>query len=372
MIRIGEGVSHQKCPGSKEVGHPGDVWTLWPALSDLPSRLCLNYKRERDGLELDQLMDAVGKRTSDRFERMPKVEYKTSLDLENLPVDAKTWHRLDDLVAVFFDLKSSTNLEQGRRPASTASIYDAGVGGVVKILDAFDANFVDIQGDGGFGLFWGETRYERAMCAGISIRTFSADFTLKLEKKWPDAPSTGFKVGVANGSILVKKVGLPRHLELQEPVWAGKPVNYAAKAAQQTDPEHLVVTGSVWDEVENNDFLAFSCGCSDGKPDSVSPTLLWEERTLDKIPDDDRYGQALRSGWCSIHGEEFCTAILAGETKRSGVTESALHSRNLLASGSVEKNEAGKRRRRVREEFQAEFRTERVRQLREIIDELAR
>lgn len=331
-----------------------------------------NYEQEQDVLELDHLLAAVNERTADRFERMPKVEFKTSLDLDKLPIDAKIWHRLDDLVVVFFDLKSSTNLESGRRPASTASIYDAGVGGVVKILEAFDADFVDIQGDGGFGLFWGDARYERAMCAGISVRTFSTDFTKKLEKKWPEAPSTGFKVGIASGSILVKRVGLPRHLDLQEPVWAGKPVNYAAKAAQQTDPDHLLVTGSVWDAIEDNDFLAFSCGCSDGQADSVSPSLLWEDRVLDKIPDDERFGQALKSGWCSNHGEEFCNAILTGETKRPGVTEKALHGRNLLASGSVEKNEASKRRRRAREELKSEFVQERNRELRALLEELSR
>ncbi|MBP2412028.1 class 3 adenylate cyclase [Arthrobacter stackebrandtii] len=303
---------------------------------------------------------------------MPKVVYKSSLDLANLPIDAKTWHRLDDLVAVFFDLKSSTNLEKGRRPASTASIYDAGVGGVVKILEAFSADFVDIQGDGGFGLFWGDTRFERAMCAGISIRTFSTDFTQKLEKKWPDAPSTGFKVGIASGPILVKRVGLPRHLDLQEPVWAGRPVNYAAKAAQQTDPDYLLVTGSVWDQIENNDFLAFSCGCSGGQPDSATPVLLWEERILDKIPDDERFGQALKSGWCPSHGDEFCNAILAGETKREGLTEAALHGRNLLGSGSMEKLEATKRRRMDRIALDTEFMAERARQLRALIDELGR
>jgi len=303
---------------------------------------------------------------------MPKVVYKSSLDLANLPIDAKTWHRLDDLVAVFFDLKSSTDLEKGRRPASTASIYDAGVGGVVKILEAFSADFVDIQGDGGFGLFWGDTRFERAMCAGISIRTFSTDFTQKLEKKWPDAPSTGFKVGIANGPILVKRVGLPRHLDLQEPVWAGRPVNYAAKAAQQTDPDYLLVTGSVWDQIENNDFLAFSCGCSGGQPDSATPVLLWEERILDKIPDDERFGQALKSGWCPSHGDEFCNAILAGETKREGLTEAALHGRNLLGSGSMEKLEATKRRRMDRAALDTGFMAERARQLGALIDDLGR
>ncbi|BCW12995.1 MULTISPECIES: hypothetical protein [Paenarthrobacter] len=323
-------------------------------------------------MELEELLDAVGKRTADRFERMPTVEHKSSLDLDSLPVDAKTWHRLSDLVAVFFDLKSSTSLEKGRRAASTASIYDAGVGGVVKILDAFGADFVDIQGDGGFGLFWGEGRYEKAMCAAISIRTFSHDFTQKLEKKWPEAPSTGFKVGVASGSILVKKVGLPRHLDLQEPVWAGKPVNYAAKAAQQTDPEDILVTGSVWDEIEDNDYLVFSCGCDDSNPRAASPSLLWEARTLEHIPDDEQFGQSLKSGWCSIHGEEFCNAILAGETARPGVPEKAMHGRNLLASGSIEKNAASKRRRLAKEELRKEFALEQSKELRALLDELSR
>ncbi|MGO4587993.1 hypothetical protein [Paenarthrobacter sp. 2TAF44] len=321
-------------------------------------------------MKLVDLLNSVNYRTSDRFERMPKVEHKSTLNLDLLPVDAKTWHRLDDLVAVFFDLKSSTNLESGRRPASTASIYDAGVGGVVKILDAFDADFVDIQGDGGFGLFWGERRYERALCAAISIRTFSGDFTTKLEKKWPDAPSTGFKVGVASGPILVKKVGLPRHLELQEPVWAGKPVNYAAKAAQQTDPEHVLVTGSVWDAIEDNDFLAFSCGCDDGRPDEATPSLLWEEKTLEKIPDDEQFGQALKSSWCKIHGEDFCNAVLAGETGRAGVGENALHGRNLLASGSVERTAASKRRRHARAALRDEFRIEQDKERRALLAKL--
>ncbi len=74
--------------------------------------------------------------------------------------------------------------------------------------------------------------------------TFSDDFEGQLKAKWSEAPSTGFKVGIASGPILAKRVGLARHLDMQEPVWAGRPVNYAAKAAQQTDPGKTLVTGS--------------------------------------------------------------------------------------------------------------------------------
>jgi class 3 adenylate cyclase len=302
------------------------------------------------GLELNDLLAAISSRTRDKLERQPEVLLKDgSFDVASLPVDAAQWHRLSDVVAVFFDLKSSTNLERGRTPASTASIYDAGVGGVVKVLEQIGADFVDIQGDGGFGLFWGALRYERAMCAAITVHTFSADFTRHLETKWPDAPSTGFKIGVASSPILAKRVGLARHLDLQEPVWAGRAVNYAAKAAQQTDPEHIIVTGSVWDEIEDNDYLAFSCGCSGGVPDSGAPRLLWSARELEKIPDEQKHGQVLESLWCSNHGEEFLNAILAGEKMRTNVQVGERSKRNLLGSGSAALIEARKSRSSERE-----------------------
>lgn len=296
--------------------------------------LGLSARKGATVVELNALLDQLQERTATKFEKMPSVVVKDgNFDVTKLPVDKPEWHRLTNLVAVMFDLKSSTNLERGRKPASTASIYDAGVGGVVQILNSFGADFVDIQGDGGFGLFWGELSYEHALCAAISIHTFSDNFESQLEAKWPEAPSTGFKVGIASGPILAKRVGLARHLDMQEPVWAGRPVNYAAKAAQQTDPGKTLVTGSVWDAVSSNDYIAFSCGCEEGVEGGI-PSLLWEERTLDNIPDAEKYGQVLKSGWCDNHGEEFCNAVLNGETYRPEIIESERSHLTLLAAGS--------------------------------------
>ena len=119
------------------------------------------------------------------------------------------------------------------------------MGGVVSIFNTLGADFVGIQGHGGFGLFWGERRYARAVTAGITIRTFSLDFEAQLQTKWPNAPTTSFKVGVASGPVLAKKVGLERHLDVQEPVAAGHHVNYVVKLAQQTEPETLGVCCTV-------------------------------------------------------------------------------------------------------------------------------
>lgn len=244
------------------------------------------------------------------------VDKADGLDVDNLPIVARRWHKVADAVAVVADLKNSTKLGTGKWAASTASIYEASTGSVVRIFDEFGADFLAIQGDGAFGLFWGDHRYERAMCAGITIKTFSRDMVERLEKRWLNLPETGFKVGVASSPLLAKRIGTPRNPAQQEPVWAGKAVNYAAKAAQGANRHIMVVTGSVWDRVEKNDYLAISCPCGTG------PSLgIWEDTEIGRLPDGDpeAQGRALTAAWCSVHGEEYCAAVLAGKRSRRDV-----------------------------------------------------
>lgn len=241
------------------------------------------------------------------------VDKGDDLDVSALPITARRWHKLTDAVAVVADLKNSTKLGTGKWAASTASIYEASTGGVVKVFDQFDADFLAIQGDGAFALFWGDLRYERALCAGITIKTFSRDMVTRLEKRWPDLPETGFKVGAASSRLLAKRIGTPRNPAQQEPVWAGKAVNYAAKAAQGADRHRMVVTGSVWDVVEKNDYLAVSCPCGSGPGLSI-----WEDTQIDRLleGDPEAQGRLLTAYWCDIHGEEYCAAVLAGQSHR--------------------------------------------------------
>jgi class 3 adenylate cyclase len=256
------------------------------------------------------------------------VDQGDDLDVDDLPIVARRWHKVSDAVAVVADLKNSTRLGTGKWAASTASIYEASTGSVVRIFDEFDADFLAIQGDGAFGLFWGERRYERALCAGITIKTFSRDMVGRLDKRWPDLPETGFKVGVASSRLLAKKIGTPRNPAQQEPVWAGKAVNYAAKAAQGADRHIMIVTGSVWDRVEKNDYLAISCPCGTG------PSLgIWEDTEIERLPDGDpeAQGRALTAAWCSVHGEEYCAAVLDGKRSRGDVGEL----RKALAAGQM-------------------------------------
>lgn len=265
-------------------------------------------------VELSGLLEELDDTVKSELASAPEVVDKgDDLNVEGLPITARRWHKLTDAVAVVVDLKNSTKLGTGKRAASTASIYEASTGGAVKIFDRFDADFLAIQGDGAFALFWGDRRYERALCAGITVRTFSRDMVQRLEKKWPDLPETGFKVGIASSRLLAKRVGTPRNPAQQEPVWAGKAVNYAAKAAQGADRDELIVTGSVWDVVQGIDYLAVSCPCGNG------PSLdIWADTVIERLPDGDveAQGRVLTACWCDTHGEEYCAAVLEGKRKR--------------------------------------------------------
>jgi hypothetical protein len=91
----------------------------------------------------------------------------------------------------------------------------------------------------------------------------------------------GLQGGVAASRILVKRVGVPRKPEFQEEVWVGKAVNYAAKAAQCSNRREMWVTGSIWDRLESNDYIAYTCGCPDGEPRDT----LWEDVEITRLPE---------------------------------------------------------------------------------------
>ncbi len=268
-------------------------------------------------VDLNGLLENLDNAVATELSCTPEVVDKgDNLDVDNLPVAARRWHKVGDAVAVVADLKNSTKLGTNKWAASTASIYEASTGGVVKIFDQFGADFVAIQGDGAFALFWGDRRYERAMCAGVTIKTFSHAMVERLTGKWSNLPETGLKVGVASSALLAKRVGTPRNPAQQEPVWAGKAVNYAAKAAQGADADQLVVTGSVWDVVEKNDYLAASCPCGNGPSLSIRGDTV-----IERLPDSDpeAQGRVLNVGWCDTHGPEYCAAVLAGSKRRPEV-----------------------------------------------------
>lgn len=270
-------------------------------------------------VSLEELNDALDEKVDTEMESNPEViDVGTDFEISEMPIEARRWLKVKDVVVVVADLRSSTLLAHGRQDGSVGAIFEAAIGGITQIFDAFDVDYFQSQGDGGVAIFWGQDRYERAICAAITLKTFSAEILVpKLAGKFENIPETGYKIGVASGDVLVKNVGKPRDLELQAPVWARNPVNYAAKCAQQTDVHKMLVTANVWAWIEDNDYIAFSCDCKGPASNSIWATI--EIKNL-RPEDDDRFGRVLSANWCAKCGESFCSAVLAGKSRREDVT----------------------------------------------------
>lgn len=233
------------------------------------------------------------------------------IDAEDLYIDARKWRKYPQVSCVFADLAGSTSLRAGRWESSTASIYDAAVKPAVRILADFGADFIDVQGDAAFGLFTGKHSQRRAICAGITIKTFGQRVLMPaLEEKWPEnPPETGFKIGCAISDLLAKRVGISRSNH-NAPVWAGRAVNYAAKCSQQATAHQMIVTKPIADVIRRNEYFWYSCECGS------DPVPLWSERQVEKVSGKDSDGLLLTSSWCEKCGDSYCEKTCSGAWRR--------------------------------------------------------
>jgi class 3 adenylate cyclase len=280
-----------------------------------------NTHDERLIISINDFIDGMREHVDEELETAVEIQDTATFPtLEQIYGIKRIWKRIDDVVAVVVDLKGSTRLGLGRHAETTARLYEATTGSMVRIVERFGPDFLDIQGDGLFALFHGHRRYERAMCAAITLKTFGQsqlEPSIK-EHLGEDFPDTGLKVGMAAGRLIVKKVGVRG---TNEPVWAGRSVNYAAKCAQTTSKQELIITPRVWKKFESNDYVRYSCGC--GQSGLVSE--LWTVTVVDNLPEGANECRLLPIliGWCKDHGDQFCQAILDGKTKRDDVSEQA-------------------------------------------------
>lgn len=276
-------------------------------------------KASAGGLKVTALLDDQNDRAKTALQTVVEV-----IDTDTFPLvsdlysEVPKWYRMRNVVAVSADLKNSTSLSVKDRYAQTsARLYEAATGSAVRLVARFDPQFMDIQGDGIFGLFHGERAFERALCAGITLKTFSERSLEPLieDQFAKEFPDTGLKVGIASGVLVAKKIGVRG---TNEPVWAGKPVNYAVKCAGHADRHELVATTSVYEKFADNDYVTHSCGC----PAGSIPTALWSDTNVEKLGKHSSC-KLLRTNWCRIHGDEFCAAILDGKKRRDDIGQLA-------------------------------------------------
>lgn len=224
---------------------------------------------------------------------------------------SKDWFRIPDVICVFADMANSTALSAQSKDITTAAAYQLFTGTAVEIFDQFDASYIDVKGDGVFALFNQDQAY-RAFAAAMTFKTFSREvFVPSMKEKGYE--DVGAHIGIDQKTVLVHKIGIRQRdgqTDRQNEVWAGKPVNMAAKLASLTPAGTLLVSDRYFERI-THERVRLSCGCVDAQ--TTGPrTNLWLRVPVDDKPFFD-FEDAWRctSNWCRIHGAEYCDAILA-------------------------------------------------------------
>jgi len=242
------------------------------------------------------------------------IEYEEQEHLPSSYPEAN-WIKIPEINCVFVDMVGSTVLSAGTQARRLARIYSFFTETAVRILDLGGASYIDVKGDGVFGIFNGDEPY-RAFTSAITFKTF-ADLVFKprvenlLGNDLTDEDrQIGAHIGIANGSVMVKKVGMRNNRQngtRRNEVWAGRPVNMAAKLAARAKNCEIAVSDNYYGKISDR-HARFSCDCKG------DPALLWESVEIDREADKqfnfDRYW-ILRSDWCESHGKEYCDALRA-------------------------------------------------------------
>lgn len=221
------------------------------------------------------------------------------------------WFRIPDVIACFVDMEGSTKLSATTHQKTTAKAYRYFTNTAVRIFNDFDAEYIDVRGDGVFALF-NSDRPHTALAATVSFKTFvSRDFTRRIRDM--TGQTVGGHYGIDRKTVLVRKLGLKivdGNQHRQNEVWAGKPINMAAKLASCSTQNRIWVSDRFFKCLKGDRALN-SCGCRDGKENQGS-VPLWSDQD---VKDDERFdfekAYILKSDWCERHGKQYLKDIVA-------------------------------------------------------------
>ena len=248
-------------------------------------------------------------------------------DVNDIPEDGPSnrgvWYRIANAVCVFVDMKSSTTMSSTGNRERVALAYTYFIRATVATFRAFDARFIDIQGDAVFGLFSGKSVIPRAAAAAITIKTLvERDIAERLKRDRSIAFTLEAGVGIDSGQLLVRRLGIS---DTRNEVWVGNPVNMASKLSSLAGPNQVAVSPRVFQKFQGASsirqrVLLWSCGCDNGTqghgldvPKGQTPQLWTEEVTPNGLGLDFKSYHLLKSKWCRVHGPEFCEALLTGK-----------------------------------------------------------
>ena len=246
---------------------------------------------------------------------------------ETGPVKSGLWFQVPGVTALFADLKGSTELSANCTPKVVARAYTYFIRAMTVAFKQFGADYIDIQGDGLFGLFSGSGSQFRAATCAIAMKyhlegEVAPKFAEDTSIDW--TLTAGF--GIDRGQLLVRRLGLRGAKENE--VWAGKPVNMAAKLSSLAKPNHLVVSERVFahylraSKIRKRALL-WACGCdseTQGAGFDVPPgdtACLWDEKPAPEgLGLDFERIFMTEPVLCEVHDPEFCEALVTNKRPR--------------------------------------------------------
>ena len=263
---------------------------------------------------LDEVMADVMSQLNDQARLGVQVERATDVPQEG-PVHRGVWIQIRGVTAVFADLKNSTGLNADNDASSAAHAYTYFIRAMTVILERFDVKYIDIQGDGIFGLFSGRESEFLAIAAAITmITSVERDLAVRFSRNTSTNWNLTAGIGIDRGTLLVRRLGLRG--TKQNEVWAGKPVNTAAKLSSLAGPNQILVSQRMFNIYNSSSgtrrqILFESCGCNRSNRRRWVPITVPNVLSLD-------FNNAHRFSlpWCERHGSEHCETLITGRRPR--------------------------------------------------------
>lgn len=241
-------------------------------------------------------------------------------------LEKPTWLGGDtEFVCLFVDLDDSSKMSFKKHPKTMAKIYDYFTQNLIDVMsqDAMRAAYIDIKGDGAFGIYEGPNAVFKALAAAITFKTL---FELYIGPKFStDGTVLNCKLAIHKDKILVRKIG--RRGSNHNEVWAGRVVNNAAKLASlqkivrqqvekwaffQTIPL-LIVSQKVYEILlQKSDYAVMCCPHNKDGSNADARVCAWEAfdtSTNEEVHGDTAYYTASR--WCTHCVDEYLPKILA-------------------------------------------------------------
>ena len=275
-------------------------------------------------MSLSEIIENLKSKSEQRFDNF-SIEAISSISRikDDAYLKSPTWLGGDnEFVCLFVDLDDSSKMSFKKQARTMAQVYDYFTQNIVDVMsiDRFAADYIDIKGDGAFGIYEGRTAAFKALCAALTFKTlFDKEIRSKFEH---DGKNLNCKLAIHKDKLLVRKIG--KQGDHNNEVWAGRLVNNASKLAslnkkiQATDlasygqiMSYLVISEKIYKELEpKKDFTLTSCGHDiNGNP--TGKGKLWT--SIDCSQNEDVYGDVAyyySARWCKHCGDNVMAQML--------------------------------------------------------------